>query len=76
MSPLALRAQEYLALRRSLGHKLEEHERRLLSLVEHLEQTGNTPARSMPSPATHVSAIASSRGRRRPASSSQPSALS
>jgi hypothetical protein len=42
MSPLALRAQKYLALRRSLGHKLEEHERRLLSLVEHLEQTGNT----------------------------------
>jgi integrase/recombinase XerD len=42
MSPLARRAQEYLALRRSLGHKLEEHERRLPGLVEYLEQTGNT----------------------------------
>jgi integrase/recombinase XerD len=45
MSPLALRAQEYLALRRSLGHKLAEHERRLPSLVEYLEQTGNTTVR-------------------------------
>lgn len=42
MSPLARRAQEYLALRRSLGHKLDEHGRRLPSLVAYLEQTGNT----------------------------------
>src|SRR5215207_10119729 len=40
MSPLAERAQEYLALRRSLGHKLDEHGRRLPSLVAYLEATG------------------------------------
>lgn len=42
MSPLESRAREYLALRRSLGHKLEEHGRRLPSLVAFLEQNGNT----------------------------------
>jgi hypothetical protein len=42
MSPLTGRVQEYLALRRSLGHKLDEHGRRLPSLVAYLEQTGNT----------------------------------
>jgi integrase/recombinase XerD len=42
MSPLAERAEEYLALRRSLGHKLDEHRRRLPSLVAYLEETGNT----------------------------------
>lgn len=42
MSLLAEKAQEYLALRRSLGHKLDEHGRRLPSLVCYLEQTGQT----------------------------------
>lgn len=42
MSPLAERAQEYLALRRSLGHKLDDVERLLPRLVVYLEQTGNT----------------------------------
>lgn len=41
MSALAERAQEYLALRRSLGHKLDEHGRLLPSLVSYLEATGN-----------------------------------
>lgn len=40
MSALAERAQEYLALRRSLGHKLEEHGQLLPSLVAYLEATG------------------------------------
>jgi integrase len=42
MSPLEKRAQEYLALRRSLGHKLDDVERLLPRLVVHLQQTGNT----------------------------------
>ena len=41
MSALAKRAQEYLALRRSLGHKLEEHGQLIPSLVAYLEATGN-----------------------------------
>ena len=42
MSPLAEGAREYLALRRSLGHKLDDVERLLPRLVGYLEQTGNT----------------------------------
>jgi integrase/recombinase XerD len=42
MSPLAERAREYLALRRSLGHKLDDVERLLPRLVVYLEQTGGT----------------------------------
>ena len=42
MSPLQSRAREYLALRRSLGHKLDDVERLLPSLVEHLERHGET----------------------------------
>lgn len=42
MTALQDRAREYLALRRSLGHKLEEHTRRLPSFVAYLEQSGNT----------------------------------
>jgi integrase len=41
MSALTERAQEYLALRRSLGHKLEEHGQLLPSLVAYLEATGS-----------------------------------
>jgi len=41
MSALAERAEEYLALRRSLGHKLDEHGRLLPSLVSYLEATGS-----------------------------------
>ena len=42
MSALAERAQQYLALRRSLGHKLDEHGRRLPSLVAYLELLSDT----------------------------------
>ncbi len=42
MSPLESSAREYLALRRSLGHKLADVERLLPKLVGYLEQTGNT----------------------------------
>jgi integrase/recombinase XerD len=42
MSPLETRAREYLALRRSLGHKLDDVERMLPKLVGFLEQTGIT----------------------------------
>lgn len=42
MSPLGSRVREYLALRRSLGHKLDDAERLLPRLVAYLEQTGNT----------------------------------
>lgn len=41
MSALAQRVQEYLALRRSLGHKLEEAEWLLPSLVGYLDAVGS-----------------------------------
>jgi integrase/recombinase XerD len=40
MSPLAESARDYLALRRSLGHKLDEAGRLLPSLVAYLDATG------------------------------------
>jgi integrase len=42
MSPLQSRARDYLALRRSLGHKLDDVERLLPGLVAYLEQLGHT----------------------------------
>jgi integrase/recombinase XerD len=40
MSELRHRAEDYLAMRRALGHKLSDHGRLLMSFVDYLEEVG------------------------------------
>ena len=41
MNPLRARAGEYLAMRRSLGYKLQADERLLAGFIGHLEREGH-----------------------------------